>query len=455
MALTATGIGSGLDISGIVKVLVDAEKVPKEALFDRTEQIIDSKVSAIGTLKSKLSTFQDALAKLSNGDNLNQRKVSTSDSAFFTAEASKSAQAGIYSIKVEQLAQAHKVGGSHVTDASAPVGEGSLAFTVNGKSFSVPVGSTDDLSTIAANINNASDNVGVTATVIRSDAGNQLVFSSHSSGTANQINITPTDNTGTGLTDMFGGANLQTLQNAQDSIIYIDNQKLTSSGNTVDGAIAGVTLKLTDADINKTHTLTIEQDNDAVKENVNAFVKAYNDLIGSIDKLSSYDAEKKEAAALQGDSMIRSLESQLRNIVSERVDDGTGGSLALYDIGISIDRYGKMSVDDNKLTEAITNDMGKLESLFATENSGIANRLDGMVEGYVKAGGVIDSRNNSYTSEQQRLDDQRAAFTRKMGQLEARLLKQFNAMDLVVAQLNQQSQGLADRLNSLPGVIKQ
>ena len=453
MALTATGIGSGLDISGIVNSLVDAEKVPKEALFDSSEQIIDSKVSAIGTLKSNLSTFQDALAKLSNGDNLNQRNVSTGDSTFFTAEATKSAQAGTYSIKIEQLAQSHKVGGTNVADASAPVGDGSLAFTVNGESFSVPVGSTDDLASIAANINNASDNVGVTATVIKSDAGSRLVFSSNASGTDNQISVTPTDNSGSGLADMFGGANLETLQSAGDSIIYIDNQKLTSQSNTVQGAIAGVTLILNDADINKTHTLTIGQDNDAVKENVNAFVTAYNDLISSIDKLSSYDAEKKEAAALQGDSMVRSLKSQLRNIVSERVDDGSGGTIALYNIGISVDRYGKISVDDSKLTEAISNDMSKLESLFATENSGIANRLDTMVEGYVKVGGVIDSRNNSYTSEQQRLDDQRAAFTRKMEQLEARLLKQFNAMDLLVAQLNQQSQGLADRLNSLPGMI--
>lgn len=453
MGLTATGIGSGLDITGIVQVLVDAEKIPKEAIFDKTEQTIESKVSAIGTLKSKLSTFQDALAKLKDGDSLNQRKVDTGDSSYYSAQATKSAQPGNYNIIVEQLALSNKVGGANVADATAPVGEGSLDFSVNGQSFSVAVGAGDDLATIASNINNASDNVGVTATVIKSDAGSRLVFTSTETGTDNQINVTANDTTGTGLNDMFGGANLETLQAAQNSIVSIDGQQLTSQSNEVSGAIAGVTLTLTDADPAKTHTLKITQDDDAVKENVNAFVTAYNDLISSIDKLSSYDAEKKEAAALQGDSMIRSLESQLRNMVSERVDDGAGSTIALYDIGISVDRYGKMSVDDTKLTEAIENDMAKVESLFATEDTGLANRLDSLTESYVKSGGTIDSRNNSYTAEQQRLDDQRAAFARKMEQLESRLLKQFNAMDLVVAQLNQQSAGLADRLNSLPGVL--
>lgn len=66
MALTATGIGSGLKINEIVQVLVDAEKKPKEAMFNKKEDSIKAKVSAMGTLKSALSTFQDALEKTSN-----------------------------------------------------------------------------------------------------------------------------------------------------------------------------------------------------------------------------------------------------------------------------------------------------------------------------------------------------------------------------------------------------
>ncbi|QWL06048.1 flagellar filament capping protein FliD, partial [Shewanella indica] len=131
----------------------------------------------------------------------------------------------------------------------------------------------------------------------------------------------------------------------------------------------GVTLNLTDADINKTTKLTIAQDTDAVKENVKGFVEAYNSLITSIEKLSAYDVDKKESAALQGDSMIRSLESQLRSGISDRVATANG-SIALYDIGIKADRYGKLSIDDAKLDEAIKTNMGGVEALFATKDTG-------------------------------------------------------------------------------------
>jgi flagellar hook-associated protein 2 len=453
MALTATGIGSGLDISNIVKVLVDAEKVPKEALFNRTEDALKAKVSAIGTLKSEISKFQDALKKLQSGDTLSQRKISTGDSKFLTATSTSSAQSGSYSIQVERLAKAHKVGGAFTTDSAQTVGEGSLGFTVNGKSFSVGVAATDSLTKIAANINAASDNSGVNATVITSDSGSRIVFSSKKEGTDNQIALTATDNTGTGLNDMFGGANLTTLQAAQTSLVHIDGQAVTSQTNEVKNAIEGVTINLTSADLSATTTLSISQDDAAVKENIKGFVDSYNSLLTSIDKLSSYDAKTKVSGALQGDSMIRSLESQLRKMVSERVTVN-GSETALYEIGLKTDRMGKLSIDSTKLDSSIKANMNDIQDLFTTKDTGLANRFGDLANTYVKTGGIIDSGTKSYAATQTRLTADREAFSLKMSQLQARLSKQFNAMDLVVGSLNQQSAGLADRLNSLPGVVR-
>lgn len=454
MAITATGIGSGLDTANIVKVLVDAEKVPKEAMFKAQEDSIKAEVSAMGTLKSALTTFQDAVKKLQTGEALNQRKISVSNSTYLTATADKTAQTGSYAIKVEQLAVNHKIAGTNVTDPALGVGEGSLAFGVNGNNFSVDVSATDSLDAIAKKVNEAPDNVGVTATVITSDAGSRLVFSSDKSGEDNQISITATDTTGSGLSNMFDAMNTTTLQDAKNAVLYIDNQKVTSQTNEVKNAITGVTLQLTDADLTKTTSLKIEQDNDAVKTNVKAFVDAYNSLVTTVDKLSSYDQDTNTAAALQGDSMIRSIESQLRSIASERVPTEDGGSIALYDIGITTDRYGKLSIDDTKLDKVLSEDMSSVEALFATPEKGLANRFYDVSESYVKSRGVIADRETSYTNQQRRLAEQREAFTLKMDQYTARLTKQFNAMDLVVGQLNQQSSALLASLNSLPGVVK-
>jgi flagellar hook-associated protein 2 len=453
MALTATGIGSGLDISTIVKVLVDAEKAPKEAMFNKTEDTLKAKVSAVGTLKSEISKFLDALKKLQAGDTLSQRKVSTGDSKFLSATTTASAQSGSYGIQVEQLAKAHKVGGQYAASSVSTPGEGSLDFTVNGSSFVVAVAATDSLSNIASNINAASDNTGVTATVITSDGGSRLVFSAKKEGPDNQIAVTATDTSGTGLNDMFGAVNLTTLQVPQTSIVHIDGLKVTSQTNEVKNAIEGVTLNLTSADLLSTTTLSISQDNAAVNENMKGFVDSYNALITSIDKLSSYDAKTKVAGALQGDSMIRSLDSQLRRMVSERVTVA-GSQLALFDIGIKTDRNGKLSIDSTKLDSSISENMNGIQSLFSTKDTGLANRFSSLSDAYVKTGGLIDDRNTSYSASTKRLSEDRDYFTKKMESLLARLTKQFNSMDLIVSQLNQQSSGLADRLNSLPGVVR-
>jgi flagellar hook-associated protein 2 len=453
MALTATGIGSGLDISNIVKVLVDAEKLPKEALFNRTEDALNAKVSAIGTLKSEISKFQDALKKLQTGDTLSQRKISTGDSKFLTATSTSSAQSGTYAIQVERLAKAHKVGGAFTTDSAQTVGAGSLDFTVNGKNFSVAVTGTDSLTKIASNINSAIDNAGVIATVITSDGGSRIVFSASKEGPDNQLALTATDTAGTGLNDMFGTANLTTLQAAQTSLVHIDGQAVTSQTNEVKNAIEGVTLKLTSEELTSTTTLVISQDDAAVKDNIKGFVDSYNSLLTSIAKLSSYDAKTKVSGALQGDSMVRSLESQLRKLVSERVTVD-GGDIALYEIGLKTDRDGKLSIDSTKLDSSIKANMNGIQSLFSTKDTGLANRFADLANTYVKTGGAIDSGSKSYAASQTRLATDREAFSLKMSQLQARLSKQFNAMDLIVGSLNQQSAGLVDRLKSLPGVVR-
>lgn len=451
MALTATGIGSGLDITNIVNVLVDAEKLPKEAAFNKAEDSIKAKVSAIGSLKSDLSAFQTALAKLADGTGLESRKVETGDSQYFTATADKKAQSGTYSIQVTQLAQAHKVAGSAVADQTLAVGEGTLAFTVAGSSFNVAVAGTDNLVNIAAKINEAPDNRGVTATVITSDAGSRLVFSADNTGVDNQISVTATDTTGVGLGNMFNGAALTQLTAPANAIVSIDNQQVTSQSNRVSGAITGVTLDLTQADSNQTGMLKISRDTETVKNNLTEFVDAYNKLMTSVETLSGYKPDGDRP--LQGDAMVRSLASQVRNMVSDRVDQAGGGSIGLFDIGISVDRFGTMTVNNSTLDTALADNMTGVEQLFSTSVTGLGNRLDALAEEYVKTGGVLDSRDSILSGEQRRLDDQKLVFSRKMEQLEARLLKQFNAMDLVVARLNQQSTGLAERLNSLPGVL--
>ena len=449
-SLTANGLGSGLDIASIVSALVNAEKAPKTAALDSDQAAITAKVSAIGSLKSAISGFLDKLSPLSETDTFGGYKASLSNSDYLTASASTDAVAGSYKLVVQQLAESQKLGSTAVTDATAAIGSGSLGFTVNGNSFSVDVASTDSLQDIVKNINAATDNVGVTATIVNSDNGAQLVLTSNETGVDNQIQVTATDDSGTALADTF---TMTELQAAKDSIISVDGLVVTSDSNTVDDAITGVTLNLTDADASKSTTLTIAQNTATPKSAISDFVDAYNSMMTTVANLSSYNTDTSTAAVLLGDATIRSIQSQFRTALSSMFSTGDGNSTALTNLGISTTRDGTLEIDDTKLTAALESNPSQVSAFFTTDDTGFAAKLQSIGEAYTQTGGILDSRNDSLNNQLDRISDQRDQLDLKMQAYSDRLTKQYNAMDLMVGELNSQSSMISDRLSSLPGLV--
>ena len=452
MGLTSVGLGSGLDINGIVSALVSSEQAPKVAQFNAKEGAINAEISALGSLKSSLSEFKDSLSFLSKTDSFDSQSVSLSKSTYLSATVSNNAVSGSYNVAVEQLAVSQKVGSAPVSDVTAALDEGSLNFAVDGNSFDVAVTTEDTLQTLVSKINSAKDNVGVTATIVNSDDGAKLVLTSNKTGTANNIAVSATDTgSGTGLADTF---TMTELQPAKDSIIYIDGLKLTSSSNTVEGAIDGVTLNLKDADIDKPTTLTVAQNTSSIKTGIQSFVEAFNSMSKTITDLTSYNAATQKAAVLQGDSLPRGIQSQLRGVISSAFAT-SNGNLSLASIGITTTRSGTLEIDDEILTAALKNNVTGIKEMFTTEDTGVATKLDGYLDSYVGTGSIIDSRDSSLDGNLERLSDQREVFARKMAAFEARLFKQYNYMDLIVGQLSTQSSDLQSRLDSLPGLVKQ
>jgi flagellar hook-associated protein 2 len=452
MGLTSVGLGSGLDINGIVKALVTSEQAPKVAQFDSKEGAITAEISALGSLKSALSEFQDSFEVLSKTDSFDSQSVSLSKSSYLGASVTNDAVSGSYNVAVEQLADSQKVGSLAVSDVTAPLDEGSLNFAVDGNSFDIAVTTDDTLQSLVTKINAADDNVGVTATIVNSDAGAQLVLTSNETGTANNMSVTATDTgAGTVLADTFA---MTELQASKDSIVYIDGLKLTSSSNKVENAIDGVTLNLKDADIDKPTTLTVAQNTSSVKTGIEAFVESYNALSKTMADLTSYNADTKQAAVLQGDSLPRGIQSQLRGVMSSAFST-SNGDLSLASIGITTTRSGTLEINDDILNEALKNNVTGIKEMFTAEDTGVVAKLDGYLDSYVGTGAIIDSRDSSLDRSLDRLSDQRVSFARKMSAFEDRLFKQYNYMDMIVGQLSTQSDNLQSRLDSLPGVVSQ
>ncbi|MGB1907838.1 MAG: flagellar filament capping protein FliD, partial [Spongiibacter sp.] len=178
-SVTAQGIGSGLDISGLVSQLVEAERAPQANRLAGKEARIQARLSAFGSLKSALDTFKNSLSALKNAETFSKRSATVGDKDVFTASVNDAAVAGNYSVSVEQLATRHKIASAAYADSATSVGTGTLQFTVNGESFSIDVeAGADSLASIRDAVNSAEDNVGVTATIVNDQDGAHLVFSS-------------------------------------------------------------------------------------------------------------------------------------------------------------------------------------------------------------------------------------------------------------------------------------
>ena len=184
-SITSSGIGSGLDVNGLVTQLLTLESKPLAALNVK-ETGYQAKLSAYGTLKSAVSTFQSTMKGLSSLARFQGVTASSADGALYTASASSSAAPGSYAVEVQQLAQAHKIASTAFTNVTDAVGSGALTIqfgTFSGGTFTANASKATQTVTIDsahASLGGVRDainaaKVGVTATILNDGTGNRLV----------------------------------------------------------------------------------------------------------------------------------------------------------------------------------------------------------------------------------------------------------------------------------------
>ncbi|MFS2017710.1 flagellar filament capping protein FliD [Massilia sp. CT11-108] len=216
-------------------------------------------------------------------------------------------------------------------------------------------------------------NVGVTATIV-SDGGDNpyhLVITSNKTGEKSAMKITVDGADGgpvnAGLASLLaydpnGTQALTQTSGAQDTKLTMNGIAVSSADTTVDDVIQGVSLDLSTTG---STTLTVSQNKSAVTDAINGFVKAYNDLNKTISGLSSYNADTKTGGVLQGDSAVRSIQTQLRRALGTKVE-GLDSSLSnLSQIGVSFQKDGSLALDSTKLNNAMSSNFSDISGLFA------------------------------------------------------------------------------------------
>jgi flagellar hook-associated protein 2 len=459
-SITASGIGSGLDINNIVSQLVSAERAPTENRLNSKESLIQARLSAFGSLKSALTNFQSSLSTLKNADNYTKRTATISDSTVFSATTSASAAPGSYSVKVEQLATSHKIASQAYTDSNTSVGSGEMTFTINGESFSVAIADdANSLADIRDAVNTASDNSGVTASIINDQDGAHLVFSATKTGVENAVNIAVSNGASGDLSQLAYDTNLgvqlssmSEKAEALDSIVIIDGFTQTSANTKIDGMIEGLSLDLKKALPGESFSLTIQLDSKSIKSAVEGFVSNYNTLMTTINDLTAYNAESNTAGLLQGDSATRRIANQLRTEMGSIVGGLDTELDSLAELGITTGDKNKLVIDSTKFADVIGSDFDKFSGIFSSE-SGYAVRLDSLIGNLTASGGILSNRTDGLNSEVKRINQQREALEARIVGIEARYQAQFSALDSLLGQLNSTGEFLTQQLANLPGSV--
>jgi flagellar hook-associated protein 2 len=449
--------GSVINVSSLVSQLVTATQTPQQDIINTQTQAVTAQISSLGTLQSALSTFQSSLSALDTPDTFNTQAADSSNSSVFTATVSAGAPVGNYNVSVSQLAQAQQLlSGVFTGDGTTAIGTGTLQLSLGGTAFTVDVNSSDNtLDGIAAAINSAIGNPGITATVLQGTKGAQLLLSSTQTGAANTIQVSETDagNALAALTYSSTAATNYTQESAaQDASFTIAGVAQTSPSNTVTTALSGVTLDLTGtATTTDPATLTVSTDTSTIASNISAFVSAYNTLAGTFSSLGGYDAATDTAGPMMGNALLSGIQNQIQSALYSVVKTGSATYNSLASVGITTNSDGTLSLNQNTLSNALSTSFSAVSSLFSG-TGGVATSLNSQITAALGAGGSIPTDSQTLVSQENTLTQRTNTLNTQMAALTASLTQQYSALNNLLSSLQTTSAYLTQAFASLPQV---
>ena len=406
-SISSPGIGSGLDINGLVSQLIDAETAAPSARLDRRQSDLELRLSAYGQLNSNLSSLTSSLTSLKLFSTFRSSTVTSSDNNIFTATAASNTNINNanFDISVSALAETNKLStdpglaGAQFTNITDTLSTGTLTFKFgtttydagsdtysgfvqNTEKAAATVAITDSSLEGVRDSINAAD-IGVTASLIYDGTYYRLAISSDDSGVNNSLQITVSDDDGTnsdanGLSLLsFNGTatNLEQNDAAADAALTVNGIPITSSSNTVSGAIDGVSLSLKSIG---SANLTTDIDKATVKSAITQFVASYNAYIGTVNQLTAYNPSTRVAGELNGDGVTRSITSNIQRILGNPVAGANSNITILAEIGITTDpEDGRFKIDDSVLDTQLDQNFDKFISLFAAygENTDVNTKF--------------------------------------------------------------------------------
>lgn len=441
---SSLGVGSGIDLQSMLTKLMAVERAPIDALNARIATT-NSKISSYGTLKSKLDALSSAADTFRFPSRLSALKATSSNENALKASASFIAAPGSYTVEVVDLATQQKSNTAGYT-AGTTFTPGTITLTVGDPSGSptdhvidLSGGTSHSLNDIRNAINSA--NAGVKANLVTASDGKQyLTLTSVDSGVAGTFSLATTMSTSGGQPSL---ATLTPYTTASDALIKVDGIDVKSSTNEFSGVVAGLSFTAKAAG---TTTVTVATDAGQIESSVKTFVEAYNAVVDYIKTNSDYDLDTRKADVFNGDSVARTVLSSLANARSTIPGDLASAPLKnLFEIGVSVDRSGKLTFDATKLKTAVAaspDDVVALVKSYGTSFSNMVANLQAASGNVTNKVSGLQNLIESYTKQKETLEI-------RVANIEKGYRRQFSALDRMVSSMQQTSSYLSQQLAGL------
>ncbi|MFC1719088.1 flagellar filament capping protein FliD, partial [Candidatus Poribacteria bacterium] len=394
-------------------------------------------------------------AESATGTVFDDKTAISSDSTKVTATVTSEVANGVYSVSVNDLAEAHKVQSDKLGDSSEPLGL-SGTFTLNGET--ITVGSGDSTEDIRDAINSANYEIGKELTATVDDQ--RLVIEADSAGVSNQLSAS--DTTGTVLSDMGildAGSFKNTVQTATDASFTVNSVEYTRSSNTdiddvVDGMtlyllktgteeiqVSGSTITLGDSDdSNGVATLEVAQDRAAISAKINTFVSNLNSTVSYLkaktETIVNTENKTYTRGALAGNTIFSGLRANLITTLGEEV-----AGRALSDIGITVGNGLTVSLDSSKLSSELESNFDGVVQLF----DGVMAQYLSVLEPYtatLSSSNTLDLYSNSVDTKIDNIDNRIERIEKQLEIKEEALIAQYSGLYMQSMQLQTQQQNL-------------
>lgn len=461
--ITALGAGSGVDVKALANSLVEAERAPKQQAIQSKIDKSEARISGYSAMMAALDIFKQQVDGLDSVTDFAAVDTRNSNPLAVQVSTNSLASPGAHTISIASLAQAQRSVGDGFDNVTSQVNGGNaftLSLTVAGENTDIEISAANTNASAVVNAINQAG-AGVSAqlldTGVEGATDRYKIVLTGQTGASNSFAVSSdaADTTGLNFTTPAGQA-------AADASVTVNGVAISRSTNTIDDVIPGMTFDLLGPTTGAV-AVQLNRDSSGLKEKVQSLVTAYNNMVSDFGILTgpaSDDEEDIYSGALRGDSTVRSVLSQIRQVFFGESQTAGESITNLRDMGVSVDKDGVVTLDETTLDEALANNFEEVVSALAGRTTeevdgetvirqGLGAEMASRLRALMGPTGIILGQSNSAESQVTRYEEQLEKLETRMEGILERYTKQFAAMESIVGQLTSMRESLKSQFEAM------